>query len=192
VWTSGRTAGIEQMNASFKKLRVERMDLIQVHNLVDWRTHLATLDGWKKEGRVRYVGLTHYTEASLDDLADIVEEVPVDFLQFAFSLDVPAAEKRMLPLCADRGIATLINRPLGGGGLVSRAGRRSLPPLAAELGCATWAQFALKFILGHPAVTCVIPGTGNAAHLADNLAAGTGRLPTERERQVMLAAWRAG
>jgi diketogulonate reductase-like aldo/keto reductase len=191
VWTSGKSAGIEQMNASFRKLRVERIDLMQVHNLVDWRTHLATLVGWKAEGRVRYVGLTHYTEAALADLADIVAHTEVDFLQFIYSLDVPAAERRLLPLCAERGIATLINRPFGGGGMLSRTRGRPLPALAAELGCRTWAQCALKFILSHPDVTCVIPGTGDPAHLADNLAAGTGRLPDAAERAALLAAWRA-
>jgi aryl-alcohol dehydrogenase-like predicted oxidoreductase len=190
VWTSGKGAGIEQMNASFRKLRVERIDLMQVHNLVDWRTHLATLAGWKAEGRVRYVGLTHYTEAALADLADIVANAEVDFLQFAYSLDVPAAERRLLSLCAERGIATLINRPFGGG-MLSRVRGRPLPPLAVELGCATWAQCALKFILSHPAVTCVIPGTGAPAHMADNLAAGSGRLPDAAERAALLAAWRA-
>jgi aryl-alcohol dehydrogenase-like predicted oxidoreductase len=190
VWTSGRGAGIEQMTASLRKFRVERIDLMQVHNLVDWRTHLGTLEGWKKEGWVRYVGLTHYTESALSDLAEIVERTPVDFLQFIYSLDAPAAERRLLPLCADRGIATLINRPFGGGSMLSRTRGRKLPPLAAELGCTTWAQFALKYVLGHPAVTCVIPGTGNSNHMADNLAAGTGRLPTDGERTRMRAVWR--
>jgi diketogulonate reductase-like aldo/keto reductase len=191
VWTSGRSAGIEQMNASFQKLRVDRIDLMQVHNLVDWRSHVATLEGWKKEGRVRYIGLTHYTESALSELADIVECTDIDFLQFLYSLDATAAEKRLLPLCADRGIATLVNRPFDGGDMLPRMRGRNLPPLAAELGCATWAQFALKYILAHPAVNCVIPGTGNPRHIEDNLAAARGRLPTEPERAKMLAAWRA-
>jgi aryl-alcohol dehydrogenase-like predicted oxidoreductase len=191
VWTSGRAAGIAQMSESFAKMQTATMDLMQIHNLVDWRTHLVTLRAWKDEKRIRYIGLTHYTDPALDQLADIIRHERVDFLQFGYSVDSRAAERRLLPLAAERGVAVIINQPFGSGSLFSRARGKPLPDWAGELDCASWAQFFLKFILGHPAVTCVIPGTAKPQHAKDNVAAGMGRLPDEAQRRRMAAYWDA-
>lgn len=189
VWTRGKQAGIGQMTQSLAKLRTEQLDLMQVHNLVDWQTHLATLRAWKEEGRIRYLGVTHYTRGALDDLAAIVERERLDFVQLAYSLAMRAAEERVLPLAADRGVAVLVNRPFVEGSLFRAVRGRALPAWAAEFDCASWGQFFLKFILSHPAVTCVIPGTGKPEHMRDNLGAGRGRLPDADLRGKMVALW---
>ena len=162
---------------------------MQIHNLVDWRTHLRTLRAWKAEKKIRYIGLTHYTVPALDELAAIIRTEPVDFLQFAYSINVRAAESRLLPLAAERGVAVIINRPFDSGSLLRQVRGKALPAWAAELDCASWSQFFLKFILGHPAVTCVIPGTAKPDHARDNVAAGVGRLPDAAQRQRMAAYW---
>lgn len=177
VWTSGREAGIAQMAQSFARLRTERMDLMQIHNLVDWRTQLATLREWKTQGRVRYLGITHYTASAYDEVEAVLRAQPLDFLQINYSLDARAAAERLLPLAAERGVAVIVNMPFGGGGLLRRLRERALPGWAAEIGCASWAQVLLKFVLSHPAVTCTIPGTSRAAHMAENAAAGAGPVP---------------
>ena len=177
VWTRGRTEGIRQMQESMGLLQVERLDLMQVHNLVDWRTHLATLREWKAAGRIRYHGITHYTAGAYDELEAVMRAERFDFLQINYSLDERDAERRILPLAAERGMAVLINRPFGGGGLLRRLRDRPLPPWAAEIGATTWAQLLLKFVLSHPMVTCAIPGTGRPEHMADNALAGTGEIP---------------
>lgn len=187
VWTQGREAGLRQVEDSFLRMRTQRLDLLQIHNLLDWRTHLATLRALKAEGRVRYVGITHYTTRALDDLADIVEAEPLDFVQLPYSIGMRAAETRLLPLCADRGVATLINRPLEEGALFRRVRGRRSPP--AEFGCAGWGAFFLRFLLAHPAVTCVIPATSDRAHLADNLAAGATPAPDAGLARRMAAFW---
>ena len=163
VWTSGRDAGIRQMEASFGKLGVARLDLMQVHNLVDTDTHLATLAGWKKEGRVRYLGVTHYTASGHAGLEAAIRAHRPDFVQLNYSLAEREAERRLLPLAQAEGVAVLVNRPFGQGRLFARVRGKPLPAWASEIDCASWAQVFLKFILGHPAVTCVIPGTRNAA-----------------------------
>jgi diketogulonate reductase-like aldo/keto reductase len=185
VWTTGREAGIEQMRRSAELLQTRVIDLMQIHNLLDWRTHLATLRRMKEAGQIRYIGITHYTTSALPDLAAIIERDQIDFVQFAYSIDARDAEQRMLPLAADRRVAVIINRPFGGGGLFRRMRKVALPPWAGELGCSTWAEFFLKFIVSHPAVTCVIPATADPAHLADDLAAGYGRLPDVADRKRM-------
>lgn len=185
VWTSGRDAGIRQMEQSFRLLRTQRMDLMQVHNLVDWRTHLATLRRWKEQGRVRYIGVTHYTESAYDDLARVLETEEVDFVQLNYSLAERAAERRLLPLAVERRIAVLVNRPFAQAGLFGAVRGKSLPPWAKEIGCATWAQFFLKFVISHPAVTCAIPGTSKVKHLVDNLQAGLEPLPDADARVRM-------
>jgi aryl-alcohol dehydrogenase-like predicted oxidoreductase len=185
VWTDGRERGIAQMRQSMSRFRVEAIDLMQVHNLVDWRTHLKTLAEWKEAGTVRYAGITHYTESAFDDLARIMETERVDFVQLPYSIGVRGAEERLLPLAAERGIAVIVNRPYEGGAVFRAARGRSLPPWAAEFDCASWGQFFLKYILSHPAVTCVIPGTGRIDHLRDNIAAGMGRLPDGNQRRRM-------
>jgi aryl-alcohol dehydrogenase-like predicted oxidoreductase len=177
VWTSGREAGIAQMEQSFTRLRTKQMDLMQVHNLVDWRTHLATLRGWKDKGRVRYIGITHYTASAYDEVEAVLRAEKLDFLQINYSLDAREAEQRLLPLAAERGVAVIVNLPFGGGGLLRRLRDRPLPAWANEIGCTSWAQVLLKFVLSHPAVTCTIPGTSRAEHMTDNAAAGAGTFP---------------
>jgi aryl-alcohol dehydrogenase-like predicted oxidoreductase len=187
VWTSGRDAGIRQMEASFRKLGVERLDLMQVHNLADTDTHLATLAGWRKEGRVRYLGVTHYTASGHPALEAAIRTHRPDFVQLNYAVAEREAERRLLPLAQEQGVAVLVNRPLGQGRLVARLTGKPLPAWAAEIDCTSWGQVLLKFILGHPAVTCVIPGTRNARHLADNLGAARGRMPDARERARIAA-----
>jgi diketogulonate reductase-like aldo/keto reductase len=177
VWTSGREAGIAQMEQSFARLRTERMDLMQVHNLMDWKTHLATLRGWKEKGRVRYIGITHYTASAYDEVEAVLRAEKLDFLQINYSIDAREAEQRLLPLAAERGVAVIVNMPFGGGGLLRRLRDKPLPAWTAEIGCTSWAQVLLKFVLSHPAVTCTIPGTSRAEHMADNAAAGAGSFP---------------
>ena len=188
VWTSGEAAGVRQMQDSAAKLQ-STVDLMQIHNLVDWRTHLRTLRSWKAERKIRYIGLTHYTVPALDELADIVRTEPVDFLQFAYSINVRAAESRLLPLAAERGVAVIVNQPFDSGSLFRQVRGKPLPAWAAEVDCASWSQFFLKFILSHPAVTCVIPGTAKADHMRDNAAAGFGLLPDAAQRRRMAAYW---
>jgi diketogulonate reductase-like aldo/keto reductase len=188
VWIEGRERGIAQMEQSFKLFKTDTIDLMQVHNLVDWKTQLATMRDWKAKGRLRYIGITHYTSSALPDLARVLEsERDIDFVQFAYSIGVRDPERRFLPLCRELGVATLINRPLEGGGLLRTIGKRTLPEWAqAELDCTSWAQFFLKYILGHSAVTAIIPATSNPAHMADDLKAGEGRLPDETLRKKMV------
>jgi len=177
VWTRGRAEGLRQMEDSLRLLRADPLDLMQVHNLVDWRTHLAVLREWKAAGRIRYFGITHYSASAYDELAAVMRAERFDFLQINYSLDEREAERYILPLAAERGMAVLINRPFGGGGLLRRLGDRPLPPWAAEIGAGSWAQLLLKFVLSHPAVTCAIPGTGRPEHMVDNAGAGIGRIP---------------
>lgn len=187
VWTTGEQAGIRQMRTSMSELGRERLELMQIHNLVDWQTHLRTLRRWKDEGIVKYIGITHYTSSALDDLARIIEREPLDFVQLAYSIAVRDAERRVLPLAADRGVAVLVNRPYEGGGLFSTVRGRELPePVRAFAG--SWGQAFLKFILANEAVTAVIPATSNPAHMRDNVQAGTGPLPTPEQRAALLRA----
>jgi diketogulonate reductase-like aldo/keto reductase len=187
VWTSGRQKGIEQMESSFRKLRATRLDLMQVHNLVDVETHLATLRDWKAAGRVRYIGITHYTASAHAEVEALMRRETFDFLQINYSVAEPEAERRILPLAREKGIAVIANRPLATGALLRRLGKRPLPGWAAEIDCASWSQILLKFVVSHPAVTCAIPATGKLAHLRDNMAAGSGRLPDDALRARMAA-----
>ena len=187
VWTSGRAAGEAQMRRSMKLLRAERLDLMQVHNLVDWKTHLDTLRAWQKQGLVRYIGVTHYQLGAFTELEQIVAKEGVDFVQLPYSIVTREAEARLLPAAAAAGVAVLVMRPFEEGELFSRVRGQALPPWAAEFDCASWAQFFLKFILAHPAVTCPIPATANPRHLADNLSAARGRLPDAPTRKKMIA-----
>ena len=185
VWTSGRDEGIRQMETSFKRLRVQRMDLMQVHNLVDVATHTRTLADWKARGRVRYVGITHYTASAYAEVERTLKSAPYDFLQINYSLGEREAEKRVLELAKDRRVAVIINRPFAEGALFRKTKNRPLPAWASELGIASWAQYFLKWIVSHPAVTCAIPGTANPKHMADNLGAGLGPLPDAATRKRM-------
>jgi diketogulonate reductase-like aldo/keto reductase len=189
VWTSGREAGIAEMRRSAQLLKTRVIDLMQIHNLVDWRTQLATLRKMKEAGQVRYVGITHYTPSAFGDLAGIIEREEIDFVQLPYSIDLRDAEKRMLPLAAERRVAVMVNRPFGGGGLFRQVRGKTLPPWAAELGCASWAQFFLKYIVSHPAVTCVIPATADPAHLTDDLKAGYAPIPDAAARGRMAEFW---
>lgn len=177
VWTTGRDNGVAQMRNSLRLLRTNRIDLMQIHNLVDWRAHLPTLRAWKAEGRIRYLGITHYTKSAHDELESVMRAEKWDFVQMNYALDDRAVEQRLLPLAQERGIAVIVNQPFGGGGLLRKLMARKLPDWAGEIGAASWAQLLLKFVLAHPAVTCVIPGTGRPEHMKDNLQAGFGVYP---------------
>jgi diketogulonate reductase-like aldo/keto reductase len=185
VWTTGRDAGVRQMEESFRRLRASRIDLMQVHNLVDWQTQLRTLRAWKAEGKLRYIGVTHYTESAYGELERVIKSEDLDFVQLNYSVAERAAARRMLPLAAERRIAVLVNRPLAEGGLFRKTRGKPLPEWAADIGAASWAQFFLKFVLGHPAVTCAIPATSRVDHLRDNMSAGRGPLPDEAMRKRM-------
>jgi diketogulonate reductase-like aldo/keto reductase len=192
VWTSGREAGIAQMRRSAELLRSPVIDLMQIHNLVDWRTHLATLRAMKAAGTIRYIGITHYTTGALPELARILASEPgIDFVQCAYSLGTRAAETTLLPVAAERNVAVILNRPFEDGGMFRRVRGRSLPEWAAEFDCTSWAQLFLKYIIAEPAVTCAIPATANPAHMADDLKAGFGRLPDAREREQIRRLWDA-
>ena len=188
VWTRGTRAGIEQMTHSAQLLGTKQLDLIQVHNLLDLDTQLGTLRDWKAAGRVRYVGVTHYPVAAHADLERVVKGERLDFVQLNYSPVTRAAEQRLLPLAAERGVAVLVNRPFEDGELLARVRGRPLPAFAAEIDATSWGQLILKFIAAHPAVTCIIPATARVAHLEDNLAGGVGRLPDERQREAIAAA----
>jgi aryl-alcohol dehydrogenase-like predicted oxidoreductase len=177
VWTRGRDAGIRQMETSLQLFRTDPLDLMQIHNLVDWRTHLATLRDWKAQGRIRYLGITHYNAGAYRDVEAVLRAEPIDFLQINYSFGEREAERRLLPLAAERGVAVLINRPFGGGGLLRRLRDKPLPAWAPEIGTTSWAQILLKFVLSHPAVSCAIPGTSRPEHMADNALAGFGIVP---------------
>jgi diketogulonate reductase-like aldo/keto reductase len=192
VWTSGREAGIAQMEQSLGRLRGRRLDLLQIHNLLDWKTHLRTLREWKQAGRVRYVGITHYTASAYEELERVLRAEPLDFVQLNYSLGERQAEQRILPLARERGVAVLVNRPFSEGGLFQRVRGRPLPAGAAELGCESWAQVFLKWILAHPAVTCVIPATSRPQHLVDNMKAGIGPLPDAAARARLAELVAAG
>ena len=185
VWTSGRQAGIDQMRASMKLMRTEKLDLMQVHNLLDTATHMKTMREWQQAGTLRYLGITHYHAGAYAALEKLLKTREYDFVQFNYSLAEREAETRLLDVAAESGTAVIINRPFAQGELFPRVRGKPLPAWAAEFDCESWAQFFLKYILGHPAVTCVIPGTGKLAHLRDNLKAGSGRLPDATMRRRM-------
>jgi diketogulonate reductase-like aldo/keto reductase len=187
VWTRGREQGIAQMEQSFRLLRTERIGLMQIHNLLDWQSHLPTLRAWKAEGRIRYIGITHYTPSAYDEVEAVLKAEPLDFLQINYALDDRGVEKRILPLCRERGVAVICNRPFGGGGLLERLKGKPLPAWVSDVQVNSWPQLALKFLLSHPAVTCVIPGTGNPRYMTDNAGAGFGPMLTDAQRHQLIA-----
>jgi aryl-alcohol dehydrogenase-like predicted oxidoreductase len=188
VWTSGKAAGLAQIERSLQRLRTDHIDLLQVHNLLDWRTHLPTLRGWKQDGRIKYLGVTHYSASAYGELEAVMRSERLDFVQLNYAIDDRAAEARLLPLAAERGIAILVNLPFGGGGLLRRLAGRPLPDWAVEIDCHGWPQVLLKYILGHPAVTCAIPGTRRPEHMRENALAGSGPFPDATLRARMVAS----
>ncbi len=186
VWTTGRSAGEAQMRESMRRLRAERLDLMQVHNLLDWETHLPALRDWKAKGRFRYAGITHYSPAAFDRMEKLLRGEQLDFVQLPYSLAAREAEKRLLPAAAGTGTAVLVMRPFEQGALFRTVKGKPLPGWAAELGCRSWSQIFLKFVLSHPAVTCAIPATAKPGHLSENLLAGQGPLPDEAMRRRMV------
>jgi diketogulonate reductase-like aldo/keto reductase len=185
VWTRGKKSGIKSMERSMTLLRTKRIDLMQVHNLLDVHTHLATLREWKEQSRIRYLGITHYEAGAFADIEKIMRSEKLDFVQINYSLMEPEAENRLLPLAQERGIAVIVNRPFGGGDIFERVRSRPLPDWAGEIDCRSWAQFFLKWIVAHPAVTCAIPATDKPRHLEDNMRGGIGRLPDANMRRRM-------
>ena len=185
VWTSGREKGLAQIEQSLRLLKTPRLDLLQIHNLVDWRTHLPTLRTLQEQDKVRYLGITHYTVQAHAELEAALRQERFDFVQFNYSMGTRAAEDRLLPFCQEHGIAVLVNRPFEEGALFTAVGSRKLPSYARDIGCTSWAQFFLKFIVSHPAVTAVIPATARVNHMLDNLKAGTGPMPDAALRERM-------
>ena len=185
VWTSGKSAGIAQMQDSMRKMRRQPMDLMQVHNLLDVKTHLQTLQKWKAEGKIRYIGITHYLDNRHDEMAELIKKYPIDFIQINYSIQSRHAEKRLFPTAKDKGVAVLVNRPYEGGQLFRKTKNVTLPSWTKDYDINSWGQYFLKFILSHPAITCVIPGTSKLTHLQDNMGAGVGKLPNEKGREKL-------
>jgi diketogulonate reductase-like aldo/keto reductase len=185
IWTRGEEAGVAQLAESQRRLRTAHLDLVQVHNLLGVEAHLRSLRGARDDGRVRHIGITHYTAAAHDALVDWMAREPIDVVQVNYSLMEPEADRRLLDAAAARGVGVLVNRPLGEGGLIRRTRGQPLPPWTVERGVGSWAQFCLKWVLGHPAVTCALVGTRNPAHVRDNLAAAIGWIPDAAERERM-------
>jgi diketogulonate reductase-like aldo/keto reductase len=185
IWTQGRDEGARQMQRSIERMRAGRMDLMQVHNLQDVETHTRTLLDWKARKRVRYIGITHYTSFAYPEVERLLRTRQYDFVQINYSLGERESEKRVLPLAQELGVAVIANRPFAEGAIFGRVRGKPLPPWAAELGIASWAQYFLKWIVSHPAVTCAIPGTGRPEHMQDNLQAGFGPLPDAAQRARM-------
>lgn len=187
VWTRGEAAGKKQVEMSYQLMKRSVMDLVQIHNLLDWQVHLPYLRRLKDAGTLRYIGITHYLDSSHEDLANVIKKEPVDFVQFNYSIQSRHAEKYLLPLCADKGVATLINRPFGQGNLFREVAQAPLPSWAETLGIQNWSAFFLTYILAHPAVSCVIPATGNPVHATQNFEVGNFPLPDENTRKEMVA-----
>lgn len=185
VWIIGRWLGVRQMERSQRLWGMPRFDLMQIHNMLDWETHLETLKTWKSEGRVRYIGITTSHGRRHEEMEKAMRREPFDFVQFTYNVADRQAEERLLPLASERGMAVIINRPFRRGGLFEQVRGKPLPQWAAEFDCRNWAQFFLKFVVSHPAVTCAIPATSQVAHMNENMGAGFGRLPDAAMRQRM-------
>jgi diketogulonate reductase-like aldo/keto reductase len=186
VWTMFQSWGVSQMETSEKLWGTKRFDLPQIHNLLDWENHLETLKEWKAKGRVRYIGITTSHGRRHRDLEKILATEPFDFVQFTYNIADREVEERLLPLAAERKIGVIINRPFQGGSLFDAVQRKPLPEWARAFDAANWAQFFLKFVVSHPAVTCAIPATSQLAHMNENMGALTGRLPDPEMRQRMI------
>ncbi|RDY61399.1 aldo/keto reductase [Flagellimonas nanhaiensis] len=186
VWTSGQRSGVAQMEASMKKMGRSTMDLIQIHNLVDWNTHVKTLKQWKEQGKIRYWGITHYVDSSHASLEAIIKSERPDFVQFNYSILSRHAEKSLFDTAKKYGVATIINQPYAGGSLFRKVRGKELPDWTKEWDINSWGQYFLKFILSNPAVTCAIPGTSKPHHMIDNMKAGLGKIPDEATRMKMV------
>lgn len=186
VWTSGKQAGIDQMNSSFSKMQRKTMDLMQIHNLVDWKTHIKTLRAWKEEGKIRYWGLTHYVDSAHPTLEAIIQAEKPDFVQFNYSVRSRNAEKSLFETCQKHGTAVIINQPFESGSLFRKIKGQALPQWCADYDINSWGQYFLKFILSNKAVSCAIPGTSKPKHIIDNMGAGYGRLPDASAREKMV------
>jgi diketogulonate reductase-like aldo/keto reductase len=191
VWTRGRDAGAKQIETSMSRLRTQRLDLLQIHNLLDWRTHVPTIRALQDAGKLRYSGITHYRADAHGELEQVLREQKFDWLQVNYSLAERDAETRLLPFCRDRGIAVMVNRPFADGAMFARVRGRPLPSWVGEIGCESWGQYFLKWVISHPAVTCAIPATSNPRHMRDNCGAGIGRLPDPEQRARMAKDWQA-
>ncbi|MDX2142376.1 MAG: aldo/keto reductase [Rhodospirillaceae bacterium] len=189
VRVEGKDNGIASFNDSFKKLKTDKIDLMQVHNLVDTATHLATMREWKAQGRFRYAGITHWQPDAQEALAPVMRAEEIDFVQLNYSVDVRQPEKTLLPLAQDKGIAVLVNVPLGRGRLLQAMKDKEVPAWAREMGCESFAQMLLKFVISHPAVTCAIPATSKAKNMIDNLGAARGRVLEPKEREKIAEFW---
>ena len=185
VWTVSKWLGIRQMEASQSLWGLKQFDLMQIHNMLDWEAHLETLTDWKAGGRIRRIGITTSHGRRHAAFARVMETQPFDFVQFTYNMEDRAAEKRLLPLAHERGLGVIINRPFQRGGLFDRVNGKPLPAWAGEIGCSTWAQVFLKFIVSHPAVTCAIPATRRIDHMHENMAAGLGPMPDAAMRKQM-------
>ena len=185
VWTNGRQEGIAMMERSLTRLETSKIDLMQVHNLVDIDTQMGSVREWKAKGRIRYTGITHSESRGFSEVERAMRTHKPDFVQINYSLVERGAAARILPLAQELRMGVIVNRPLGGGGILKVISSKPLPSWAAEFDCHSWPQFLLKWIVGHPAVTCVIPATNNPEHLVDNMGAGLGRLPDAKTRQRM-------
>ncbi len=188
VWTRGKSDGIAQMKKSLSLLGIQKIELMQIHNLVDWKTHLATLREWKAAGTVKYIGITHYAHGSFDELEQIIKTEKIDVVQLPYSVSDRAAEKRLIPAARDAGVAVLVMQPFSSGSLFGKVKGKALPKVATELGCTSWGQLFLKFLLGNPAVTCPIPATSKVKHVEDNLGAMRGVVPDEAQRKAIVSA----
>ncbi|HET7852959.1 MAG TPA: aldo/keto reductase [Candidatus Methylomirabilis sp.] len=186
VWTDGKQSGIEQMQRSMQLLGVGAIDLMQIHNLRDWKVHIHTLREWKAQGKIRYLGITTSHGSRHEEFETIMKAEQLDFVQFSYNLVDREAERRLFPIATEKGIATLINRPFQRGGMFDKVEGKKLPEWAAEFDCTSWAQFFLKFVVSHPQVTNVIPATSKVDHMIDNMGAGYGRLPDAKMRERMV------
>ena len=185
VWIEGKQQGIEQMRQSMQRMAVKRFDLMQIHNLRDWQVHLETLNSWKNEGRIRYIGITTSHGRFHDQLEVILDSEPLDFVQFSYNIANREVENRLLPLARERNIAVLVNRPYARGDLFRVVKGKTLPDWAAEFDCNSWGQYFLKYVVSHADVTCTIPATSSLKHMLDNMGAGFGRLPDAAMRRRM-------
>lgn len=191
VWTPGRALGVSQMERSRQLWDVRRFDLMQIHNMLDWETHIETLKSMKSTGKVRYIGITTSHGARHDAMERVMQREPFDFVQFTYNLADRTVERRLLPLAAERRLAVIVNRPFDGGGLFRAVRNRALPAYASEIDCSAWSQLFLKFIVSHPAVTCAIPATSNPDHMRENMRALYGRLPDAALRKRIAADFAA-